>query len=245
MPVLHQVIALDKGAKSRTLSATTELYKTCQKPELFNGVIRKYTPRNDSDERLPDESKLVQKKAEDVLVSAKNAMSELFDITAARDFTNCKARATVKVDGVEIIKDAPVTYLLFLEKQLTDIRTLVSSLPVLDPAHMWKDKDPNSGLYSAEPTESFRTKKQQVPLVLAPATDKFPAQTQLITDDVTAGTWKTTVISGAIPGPRRDLVLERVDRLIKAVKSAREEANGTTAELHDGIGAQIFGYLFA
>jgi len=31
----------------------------------------------------------------------------------------------------------PATYLLFLEKQLTDLHTLVSKLPVLDASETW------------------------------------------------------------------------------------------------------------
>lgn len=41
----------------------------------------------------------------------------MFDVVATQDFANCQAKADVMVEGRVLIKDAPVTHLLFLEKQ--------------------------------------------------------------------------------------------------------------------------------
>jgi len=51
-----------------------------------------------------------------------------------------------------LLADVPVTYLLFLEKQLTDLRTFVDKLPVLDPSVVWL-QDPSSGDWRSEPAE--------------------------------------------------------------------------------------------
>ncbi|MDQ3812829.1 MAG: hypothetical protein M3347_02630 [Armatimonadota bacterium] len=37
---LNQVVAIEKGVKSRVYGEVTELHKTSQKPELFNGFIK-------------------------------------------------------------------------------------------------------------------------------------------------------------------------------------------------------------
>lgn len=87
-----------------------------------------------------------------------------------------------------------------------------------------------------------KTKKEQRPIVLYDATDKHPAQTQLITEDVSIGTWKTVKQSGAIPVPRKKVLLERVDKLLKAVLVAREQANSVEAT-DECVGAAIMGYL--
>jgi hypothetical protein len=135
-----------------------------------------------------------------------------------------------------------VSFLLFLEKQLTDIRTFVGNLPVLDPAESWSE-DKNSGLYRTEPTSTHRTKKVQKPIVLYPATPEHPAQTQIITEDVIVGFWSQVKQSGAIPRPQKLIILDRVERLLKAVKEAREAANIQEEVKTPDIGAAIFGYL--
>ena len=50
-------------------------------------------------------------------------------VLATQDFANCQAKANVVVDGQTILKEVPVTHLLFLEKQLVDLRTFIDGLP--------------------------------------------------------------------------------------------------------------------
>jgi hypothetical protein len=53
----------------------------------------------------------------------------------------------------------------------------------------------------------------------------LPAQVELVHNDVTVGHWITTLISGALPEPDKDVLLKRINKLSIAVKEAREEAN--------------------
>ena len=87
----------------------------------------------------------VRRETKNIQYSVKVAMTEfsavladLVDATATMDEGNCGARADVKVDGTVVMAAVPVTHLLFLEKQLTDIQTFVSHAAVLDPAESWK-----------------------------------------------------------------------------------------------------------
>jgi hypothetical protein len=239
---LNQIIAVEKGVKARAFSELSELNKTIQKPALFNGFSKAYQPKDAEGETLPPENQRVQFVATEVLRSVERGLGELFDITARKDWTNCVANADVLIDGNVIIAGAPVSFLLFLEKQLTDIRTFVSNLPVLDPAESWTE-DKNSGLYRTDPTSTHRTKKVQKPIVLYPATPEHPAQTQIITEDVIVGFWSQIKQSGAIPRPQKLIILERVERLLKAVKEAREAANIQEESKTPDIGAAVFGYL--
>ncbi len=168
-------------------------------------------------------------------------LTELMDVTASKDYANCHARADVVVEGQTLVKDAPVPFLLFLEKHLTDLHTFVDKLPNLDSADDWVS-DPNSGLYKTAPIATHRTKKVQKPIVLYDATDKHPAQTQLITEDVLVGYWDTVKQSGALPLPRKRELLERLESLSQAVKFAREQANDAEAT-EQKIGGAIFAYL--
>jgi hypothetical protein len=240
---LNQILAVEKGVKSRAVAELSDLYKAVQKPELYNGFSKVYEPKDADGEEFPPEKKHVQFVVSDVVRRVRNSLSDLLDVTARKDFTNTVARADIKVDDKVLVAGVPVSYLLFLEKQLVDVRTFVSNLPVLDAAENW-NKDPNSGLQKAEVTKTRLTKKTQRPIVLYDATEHHPAQTQLLTEDVIIGYWAQTKQSGAIGKPEKAKLLERVDELVKAVKFAREEANNIDEIKAPNVGDAVFGYLF-
>lgn len=240
--VLHQIIAIEKGVKSRVYSEVTKLHHASQKPELFLGIARSYEPINDQGERLPSENKRVTMNAEDILERVQLLQTEAWDIEGAKDWTNTRARADVVVEGRTLIKDAPATYLLFLEKQLSDLATFVDALPVLDDSDAWTE-DKGARVYRADAVKTHRTRKVQRPIVLAPATDKHPAQTQLITEDVIDGHWTTIKMSGALEPKRKKAIRRRLERLSDAVKMAREKANSVAAEEVE-VGDTMLAYLF-
>lgn len=240
---LHELIAVEKGVKARAYGALTEYHKLIQKAELFAGMSRSYQKRDEDGEDLPGESKRVQNTVREVLSAVKLSQTELYDLTAQKDIANCTAKAPVVIDGVEIIPELPVTTLLFLEKQLTDLRTFILALPILDEAEAW-NFDANSGLYRSDAVQTHRTKKTQRPIVLYDATEKHPAQTQLITDDVIVGFWTMVKQSGALPKPEKMKLAARVEKLLDAVKAARERANSSAVAEKPGIGSRVFGYLF-
>lgn len=239
---LNQIIAVEKGIKSRVYGEITEINKIVQKAELFSGFAKEYRKKDEDGEDLPAEKKRVQFTTAELLRQLERLSTELMDVTARKDWTNCTAVADVTVDSRVIISRAPVTFLLFLEKQLTDLRTLVGNLPVLDEGENWS-RDPNSGLYKTEATQTHRTKKISKPIVLYPATPEHPAQTQLVSEDVIAGFWHLVKHSGAMPKPDKQRIAERVEKLLQAVKRAREEANGVEEIAAPSIGGPIFAYL--
>ncbi len=243
---LHEVVAVRKGVKSRTYGELTELFKKAQRAELYAGMSREFKPKDDDGETFPDEDKQVQLLAEDVLKKVRKIRAEYFDIEATQDFGNLEARADVKVDGKVILEALPVTLLIFLEKELNDLRTFVDAMPTLDESKTW-NADPNSRLHRSETGITHKTKKVQRPIVLYDAVIKddhaIPAQTQLITEDVVTGHWHTTYLSGALPAPRKDALLERLEALRDAVKRARSRANDLEVERKE-LGAAVLGWLF-
>lgn len=242
MAKLNQIIAIEKGIKSRVYGDVGELHKAAQKADLFNGFNKTYQPKEDDGETLPSERKRVQYTVTEILRGIGRMSTEWFDVTARKDWTNCSASADVTVDGNVLLAAVPVTYLLFLEKQLTDLRTVVGTLPVLDEGDSWA-KDAEAGLYKTQPIETRRTQKVQRPLVLYPATPEHPAQTQIITEDVFAGTWTQVRLSGAMPRPEKEALADRVEKLLQAVKQAREAANGADEVATPAVGKAVFDYL--
>lgn len=244
MPLkLHQIIAIEKGVKSRTYAALTEANKQIQKAELFTGHSRRYTPKEEGGEQLPADKKVIQVKGEEVLAGIQKALSELFDLTLTKDTGNQQARADVVVDGTTLLKDVPATYLIFLEKQLVDLRTFIGNLPQLDPAEEWTF-DAAKDCWVTQPSENVKTKKVPRAFVKAEATEKHPAQVETYHEDVPVGTWVMVKTAGAFPAARIRVLTERVDRLLKACKLARETAN--SVEVSDKkAGDVVLGYLFA
>lgn len=243
MTQLHQILAVETGVKSRSVRGFTDAYHSIQRAPLLSGISRTYTPKDHDGDQLPPESQHVQVKVSEIITGITETLTRLFDVVLTKDAANQNARANVVLDGNTLLTDVPVTYLLFLEKNLIDVRTFVSKLPVLDPSKEW-DYDPNVSVYRSKVVETTKSKKVPKNHIKSAATDKHPAQVELFHEDVIVGTWATTNFSGALPQARVDELLTRVDKLYEAVKYAREEANGL--EITDRhAGRAIFEYIFA
>ncbi len=244
MAKLNQIIALEKGVKSQSYATLSELHKIIQKSALFFGLSKQYQPIDDDGEKLPSERQIVQQTVAGMLEQVTTLSVDYWTIAARKEYSNALATADVVVDNRTLIADAPVTFLLFLEKQLTDLRTFVEALPTLDAAEQWTHDD-NTNLYRTAHVQTHRTKKIQRPLVLYPATPEHPAQTQIITEDVLAGYWSTTKESGALPLPQKAQMVRRVETMLRAVKSAREVANSRDEiQISSGIASSVLQYVF-
>lgn len=242
MARLNQIIAIEKGVKSKAFQELTEAHQALQKPALLAGISRTYRPKDEEGEQLPPESTRVQVKADEVIRQTMVILTRLFDVTATKDWANCTAKADVVVDGTTLLNQVPVNYLLFLEKQLVDLHTFIKKLPMLDASESWTF-DASADTWATEPIQTLRTKKIPRNHVKAEATEKHPAQVEVYYEDVAIGYWRTVKFSGALPARRINELLERVERLQQAVKFAREEANNS-ATTDQKVGERVFNFLF-
>lgn len=239
---LNQVLAIEKGVKSASYNTLTALDKKAQKSALYDGRARTYAPIDDEGEVFPPESQRVQLRSQEVLRQIQDTLTEYFDIVFTKDSSNLEAVADVRVDGKVILERVPVTYLLFLEKQLTDLRTMVGRMPVLDPAETWVWDDGQSA-FRTEPVKSAKTKKLPRNHVKAEATEHHPAQVEVYHEDVVVGYWTNIKYSGALSQVRKDQLLDRVEKLLKAVKMAREHANSIEVD-RQKVADFVFGFVF-
>ena len=249
MSLLCQIIAVEPTVKSGAYSTITKLHHDTQRTQAngpFAGIARIYTPLvspEDGGETLPGESTKVQWRIDDILRQVSEAETKLMDLVATKDWANCDAKGSIKIDDKVLLADVPVTYLLFLEKQLKDLHTFIAKLPTLDLAENWH-YDQARGCWATDPVKTARTKKIPQNHVLAAATDKHPAQVHMYTVDEIVGYWETTKFSGFLPAERVTVLLERIEKLQRAVTFAREQANSRKVEDRK-VGDAIFGYLFA
>jgi hypothetical protein len=244
---LGQVVAIEGDVRKSTARQLTDAHHALQKQAMLEGISREYQPRFEDGEQLPPEHGRVQATVKEMVDATRDALVRLFDATAARDYTNgpggpAEATADVKVDGEVLIPKAPVPYLLWLEKRLDDLETFARKLPTHDPATDWTLESPR-GVWKATPVQTARTVQVPRANVIVPATPQHPAQVQSYAENVVAGTWTTTKKTGAIPVAQQAELLDRIQKLQRAVHVAREEANRAEA-IEPQIGARVLEYLF-
>jgi hypothetical protein len=241
---LNQVIAVLQTVKANSTKAKTSVYHLIQKNAMFQGISRTFQPVAEDGFVYPPESQALQMKAEDLLGQFEQACSELFNVCATQDWANTQAKADIIIDGTTILREVPVSYLLFLEKQLTDIKTFISTLPVLDTSETWIF-DAQQDSFATEPKLTTKTKRIVKAVVLYEATKEHPAQVKESSEDIPEGTWRTVKFSGAISQARQNELLRRVDRLMQEVIFAREQANSMEVTQQSSVARSVFGYLFA
>jgi len=239
----NQVIAIVKGRKTKTKNGVTSIYHTLQKKDLFAGVDRKYRPIADEGIDKPAEKKHVQAKVQDCLSNLVKTYSNTMDMVATLDKGNCIAAADIKVGENVIVKNVPATHLIYLEKQLNDILTIVKAIPVLDPSESWAWNE-TTACYSSEPRDTSSTTKVLKPIILYEATKEHPAQVEKFTTDEIVGNWTTISLSGAIKMSVKEELVEKVLELQDAVKIARANANNIEVEVQK-TGTALMKYLFS
>lgn len=244
--LLNQILAVRASVKGDVEKKLNRYHHLLRQPTLLSGMARTYVPKDDDDYRYPDESTPVQVKAEVVLREIAADLAKMFDVTAAMDWTNQHARADVVLLGgdqpVTLLTDVPVTYLIFLEKQLVSLEDMIRKLPTLPPTEDWTF-DPAKDVHKTAPVGTVKTKKIRRNHVLAEATKEHRAQVETYNEEVPIGTWHTVKLSGALPADRVNQMLNRVTGLLQAVRFAREKAN-----LEDIVkinpGKTVMDYLF-
>lgn len=227
-----------KGAYGKMLAETQKVFKA---GTLFEGLIKEYTPKEESGEPLAREQKDVVTTVGDRLAWQRASIQALMDYELTKDTGNTQAKADLVVGEQTLCADVPVTTLLSLETRLREIRESYDAIPTLDLSRKWTRED-QSNIYRNGPHPQYRTAKKTVPVIMYHATKEHPAQVKDVIEDVGIGVFQTTYFSGAIHPGEKAAYLKRIDNLIVCVKQARMKAN---EHLVTGakIGEAIFKYI--
>lgn len=239
---LISIVMLQRVIKERTSRLISEAYKNAQKPALFTGISREYTPLAEDGQPLPSEHLNVQLVATSLLSAVAEDFTKYWDATATRDRGNQLARSDVKVRGEMILEQVPTSTLLFLEKQLIDLRTFITALPVLETAKEWVTDSVTGVSRTPTPVKTTRSEKVEETDVVVQPTERHPAQVRDRVRDQIVGTWATTHLSGALTPAQQHKLVGRVNELIDAVKVAREEGNVIMVD-DVQIGSALFGFI--
>lgn len=240
---LHQILAVDKGARKAEHTRLTAIYQQLQKLAPLSGISRTYKPNDDENgDTFPSESTQVQVQASRLLQEARDVMEHLWDVTFTKETGNTIATADVVVDGEVLLANAPATYLLWLEKQVVLLNDLVAKIPTLDQGEVWA-WNTAQGCYSTQPAQTNKTKKVPRHYETAPATDHHPAQVEFYWEDEVIGHWSTIKYSGALPVTTVREMSDRVTKLQDAVRVALAEANSTEIESMT-VNGSLLTYIF-
>lgn len=162
-----------------------------------------------------------------------------WDVMFQKEATNQLAKADIVVDGVVVLKDMPVTFLLCMENRLKDLRPVFENIPTLAPGVAWT-LDPSYGkhVYRAPITIDVKTREEVTyPHIFEP-TDKQPGQYVTAKAQTNIGKYSTNEWSGLISSAEKARLLENFDKIIGAVKQARQRANNIDA-VTDKVSGQL------
>lgn len=233
---LGQLVAAEAAARAEANKRSGALHKQGQKPDLFEGFDRVYSPfatladgSEDLSLQRPPQGTVVQIRAEQLIRDFTDEMQPAIDLAAAKDDANCNARADVLVGEEILLSAVPATHLLHMEKVLEDIGTFIAKLPVRDPSVRWED-DPEDRLAHSEPTFTNSEEVQTKAMIVVPATKEHAGTGTTYQERVAVGRWTTVRHTGALTAERKRRLEGRVAILKVAFRQAREEANRVPAE---------------
>jgi hypothetical protein len=224
----------------------TNIQLIARKASFFNGFVRTYTPfqvEGDKEVVYPEERQKVEQRVDELVVRAANLWTDIFNVTFTKDSANMEAKADVVVGETILVKDAPISWILWADNRIQQVRTFFDTLPTLNEAETW-EKDSVSAMWKSNSIKTIKTEKVTVPVIMYQHTDKHPAQVERVQKDVPIGQYEKQNFSSAISSERKRKILEKIDRIIVALKVARANANSLEVEKLS-IAKPIFDYILA
>lgn len=244
--MLHELLAVEgdlEGTFKKIVEETKSTFKN--KPAHFLGSHRKLEMFADDDKtEYPEEHKAIDETVGSKLEYTAKPIKRYFDAVLQKEATNQTAKADLVVDGKVLAEGLPATFLLGLESRLKIVRSIYNEIPTLDPGIEWeKDEAKGKGIFKTKyPEEKLKTAQTIQHKVLYEATKEHPAQLERWQEALNVGKFIKQTWSGMISPYDKSMYLERIDKLIRAVKKARQKAN--TAEVVKlKIGDTLFNFI--
>lgn len=242
MGKMHELLAVEGDLKSAALSALSDLKGLFTKGTgLLVGQVRKYRPFVEGGERQADEVTALATSVPDECERFALMFGRWINASIQKEVTNISTLADVIVDGEALLTGLPAPALLNLESKLASIRSVYENIPTLDPTEKWS-WDAGRGCYLSPERTTYRTQKVMKSFIAAEATKEHPAQVQVFSEDQQVGEWTTIISTGAVTVTDKRGMIERIDKLLAAVKQARQRANSIEAS-NIMVAATLFEYI--
>jgi len=245
MAKLHELLAVMADTTNAAQAVTKETSTVfAKKADHFRGASKTVAFFESSREgENTTESKQMVTTVADKLDHAFKSVGRHYDALLQLEEANGRAKADLVVDGTIIMKDVPATFLLGMESRLKAVREMILVIPTLEMSIKWTpDANLGEGVYRSEATVAMKTEKTLKSRILVEPTKEHPAQVEKWNEDVPVARIETTHTSSMITPHEKSAMLLRCDKMISAVKKARQRAN-TVAVTDLSIAKEIFGYI--
>ena len=243
IPALHEVLAVETARKKQAEAILVETKETFTKRrhhfegaellvELFqdSGTPEDVALKTTIEAQHSDKKKDIVTTVDEKLKYTLDSIRNMWDVVYQIQESNSRAKADIVVDGITLVSNVPATFLLEFEKKLAEMRDVIHKIPTYDPTKGFKKASGlKVGWYASEPKLTVSTRKDERNEVVIPPTKEHPGQWVTRKVDVPVAKITTTEYSGMYSPLDKSLMLERADKLIRAVRKARMRANNTEA----------------
>lgn len=245
MTKLHELLAVEKTRSNAATKLLDETAHKFAKEHFFSGHLKTLTmlvdsPENQAIEAAARDEKTLPTTVPETLEYALKFWADAEDVIFAKNKTNQLANADLFFRGNTLVSNVPVDELLGLEVRLEKLRQVITAMPSLDASKEWaKSSSGRNGEYVSTTDEvTSKTEKVTTPVVMYEATEKHPAQIQIVNTDRVVGTFTKIIFSGAATSKQKADAIAVVDDLLVEVKQARQRANSVEAS-NEKIGTTI------
>lgn len=248
MAKLHELLAVMNSLRGQANSTSADLKNTFEKKRghFSEALVTFKSSQEGVEDKVEARQSLqttVKRELEWISIKIASAINAANQV----DEANTVARADIVLeDGTVLLAQVPATGLLQLEHRMEEVQALVSAIPTLDPARGFEqDPDKGEGIWKARDIDKVRTEKVFDFVVMVPATDKHPAQVKELNRDKPVGTIHQQEWSSLITVAEKGDMLDRVEKLARAVKAARSRANEAVVDVtKNKIGSTLLDYVF-
>ena len=242
---LHQLLAVEPDLEGKYKRVCEETKKTFGKAAMFTGSHRTLSMFEEGvDATDPDTHQSMTTTVRDRMEYTGASISAYFDALFQKEATNQNAKADLVVDGTVIGEGLPATFLLALESRLKYVRSVYEGLPTLQAGIEWTPSvDKGEGIWEMKhPEEKLKTKLTVQHQVLVPPTDHHRAEIEKWEEQIPIGKFVRQVWCSMLTSAEKQDVLSRIDKLIQAVKQARQKANAEEV-VSGAVGQSIVDFI--
>lgn len=239
MPKVHELIAAQKTIKTAAEEMQKDTVDKFSKGEAFKGFTKALemiedTPSNALLQNQSREDKPVVTTVGETLGYAIPFIAKLENLQIQQDDANTKAFADIEIDGLVVLARVPINTLIKWEERLVSQRQIFLHMPTLDATKYWEpDAEMGRNRWRWKNSEhTTKTEKIMVPIELSKATDKHPAQVKESTKESIVGEFITVKRSGELTAVQKADTITRFDKLMIAIKQARQRANDVNVDLN-------------
>ena len=246
---LHELLAVETSLATTASRISKEVTKTLEtKSALFAGLTKLNVVFDEASQHTVQapEIKEVETTVKEQLDFLGNELVRYWDVILQKEEANQRAKADIIVDGTTLVANVPSIVLLSMEKKLEALLATYNVIPTLDSAKAWEIDSTYAkpGVYRTKHV----AERQQTQIVkdfqmVAPATDKHPAQVVQVEKTNIIGKYLVTEYSGATTSLDKAEKLQRLTNLIRAVKAARQRANNTEVATDIRFGTALINYI--